>query len=62
MGEILTLEHGPEKWENGFRPGSCSTKSHSDPACCAESSLISAVYETIFKPGVKAGDRFQPGL
>ncbi|TIT49525.1 MAG: hypothetical protein E5W72_15565 [Mesorhizobium sp.] len=62
MGEILTLEHDPEKWEFGFRAGSCSTKNHSDPDCSAESGLISAVYETIFKPGVKGGDRFQPGF
>jgi predicted hydrocarbon binding protein len=58
MGEILTLEHDPEKWES-VSDRSCSTKSHSDPACSAESGFISAVYETTFKPGVKENGRFQ---
>jgi predicted Fe-Mo cluster-binding NifX family protein len=62
MGEILTLEHDPEKVGMGFRARPCSTKSHSDPACSAESGLISAVYETIFKPGVKAAAVFQLGF
>jgi hypothetical protein len=33
-----------------------------DPAHSAESSLISAVYETIFKPGVKARGVFNQSL
>jgi hypothetical protein len=33
-----------------------------DTARLAESSFISAVYETTFKPGVKDDGRFQPKL
>jgi hypothetical protein len=39
--------------------GQSSTLDH-DPAHDAESRLISAIYETIFKPSVKTGDGFQP--
>ncbi|WP_280113321.1 hypothetical protein [Mesorhizobium metallidurans] len=37
-------------------------KESSDPARSAESGLISAVYETTFKPGVKEDRGFQPEL